>query len=989
MFKGFTKCSDRIVNHLAALEAKRYGHDEIFPEHVVVALLKDGNGIAHKIIGQIVDPVHLQMMLENYVMKIDRRAASGVRKEFKDIEAFYNLSIKVPLSQRMHECLYAAIDQARFLRVDSLDTFVLFIACCKEKDSALSRAVDELGISFENLHSYYHRFSKYIALYENEVKSAAAGGEDKDAARVVGDALSDSVEDEPRHSIEFGKIGEKSADEKTARAHKRVVKKQPREESDDDLDRYVTDLTEKMFHKKTPLHGRDKEMQQLFRVLLRQSKNNPLLIGDPGVGKTAVVEEAARRICWGEVPLALSHARVLQVDIAAMTAGARFRGDFEERLYKVLGYVKRQSKIAPVIVFIDEFHHLIGAGLSSGTNMDAAGILKPALARGELCCIGATTVEEYQKHIETDKAFARRFMPILVDELSEESTIDALQSIKGAFEKKHFVFFEDDAVREVVRLTKSYMPDRKLPDKAIDMLDEVGSFYNFKKTDAAPELVHLYHSMHGLLEQAEQHMQDFSASGASGGADAAEDAAREQAVENALEVLRANAPQEFAQHEERNKGSAKSSAKAGSNTGAFDEAMPAAQSVLEFTALGESASASASDEEGVSHYEGISRMNEKLHDIITRRTALQNALKVLHSRTRFTVRAQHVRTVMSEITGIPTDRMNLEKSDLIKTLASDLNEHVIGQREAVATLVSAIKRSVVGLRDEKRPVGSFLFLGPTGVGKTHTVRQLAKHLFGSEDAVVRYDMSDFSEQHAVSRLVGAPPGYVGFEDGGLLIKQVRRSPRQILLFDEIEKAHPKIFDIFLQILDEGVLQGHRGEKADFKHCIIVLTSNIGSEGFFSGSMGFDSSQREGRAERARAEAVGLVQKTFRPEFVNRLDEIVCFNALTPAMVEQIVISMLSPLHASLQKQGVHLMVAKSARQLLQSDYFVEKDGARSIRRGIRIVEDALAGALLEDEIRSGDTVVVSASRGAFKVKKSEPEESYARLDSDTEVSISA
>lgn len=911
MFKGFTKCSNKIVNHLSALEATRYNHAAILPEHVIIALLKDSSGIAHKVIGHILDPVQLQTLLENHLATMvitDSDEKNERKKGYRDIESFYNLHIKVSLSKRMHKCLYRAVEESRVLQLDVLDTFALFVACCKEKNSALFQIVQGLDISFQSLRSMYHRFTKYITLYENDTNADISEEQNNALHGHYFDTSHTTASENALHKkLKF----RETDDAKKQLQEKKSLRKHAKETQEGDSLQFLTDITEKMFHHKTIMYGREKEIQNIFRVLMRHYKNNPLLVGDPGVGKSAIVEEVARRICWGEVPLALLHARILQLDIAAMTAGTRFRGDFEDRLCKVIEYVQQQAKIAPTIVFIDEFHHLIGAGLSSGTTMDAAGILKPALARGQICCIGATTTEEYQKHIENDRAFVRRFMPIHIDELSEISTFHALKAIKNMFEKKHSVYFEDASLNEIIRLTQNYMFDRKLPDKAIDMLDEIGAFYNLQKSDSSPELMHLYKSMHSLLEKAEQSIDEFRL-----GTSTHPDAQDTQIEKEAKHTTEMNA------------------------------------SVT---------------------YENIAKTNEELHSIISRRTSLQNALKVLVKNSKVHITARHAQNVISNITGIPTDRMNREQASFIKTLPHNLKKHVIGQDHAIDALANAIQRSVVGLRDERRPVGSFLFLGSTGIGKTYTAYELAKHWFGSEHLLTRFDMSDFVESHAVSKLIGAPPGYVGFEDGGMLVKAVRSRPRQILLFDEIEKAHNKIFDIFLQIFEDGTLRGTHGEIADFRHCIIIMTSNIGSDelsGKFNMGFGetWNSEDSHESAHTDNHKIESLLAHTFRPEFIHRLDEIIYFNPLTHAVINKIIENMTSPLCKSLAKQNIQLKIDESAKQLLHNKYFKSASGARSIRRGIRIMEDTIAHVLLENEIEKNNFLYITADTEHFHVR---------------------
>ncbi len=916
MFKGFTKCSKYIVNHLSVAEALQFSHKKILPEHVLIGLLKDANGIAYKIIEQFIDPVQFQLMLEDALKKTDNTQVFPTEASFNkyaEIIKFYNLSVTRNLSVRTYKILYSSIEESRLLAVEEIDSFVLFIACCKEEGSVTQNIMQRHKIAFDGLYNYYHNFAHHIIYYENEAYKQ------KEEKSMI---YKDSIKEENIDHISYEKLRLRLEEKECHESDESMWGSLEKSE----VDKSIIDLTEKMFHSENIIHGREKEIEHIFRTLLRKTKNNPLLIGEPGVGKTAIIEEVARRICWGEAPLPLLNARILQLDIAVLMAGTRFRGDFEERICKLLEKIQSYSKKAPTILFIDEFHHLIGAGVTANMTMDAAGILKPALARGELCCIGATTLDEYQKHIEKDKGLVRRINVISVEELSAEGTFFALKKGKSVYEKKHLVNFTDEALQEIIRLTQDYMLDRKLPDKAIDMLDEVGSFYRLEKVHAIPELTQLYHSMHKILKDSEEKIEVLTKKD---NRDSVDTVYQESNTDKKIhDSLKYNISLEHGMQDKK-------------------------QNTL---------SCAIYDE------------NEKLYDIITRRSKLQNTLLTNSMAYVRKISAQDVREVISDITGVPTDRMdvNKNKATIIHTLTKELEENIIGQECARSALISSIRRSLVGIRNTKRAVGSFLFLGPTGVGKTHTAKQLAKALFGNEESLTRFDMSDFSEEHGISRLIGAPPGYVGYEEGGLLIKAVRSKPRQILLFDEIEKAGKKVFDMFLQILDDGMLQGQCGEIADFRHCMIIMTSNIGSSEIAK-KVNFGFSIDKDKRENIKYIIHEELSQVFRPELINRFDDIIIYETFDEKNIRKVIDYMTSDLSKLLEEQNITISLHNSAKELLYSYYYDERYGARSIRRGIRIIEDKVADAILSESIEYGDIVLISGqekhNKKDFVIKK--------------------
>lgn len=635
------------------------------------------------------------------------------------------------------------------------------------------------------------------------------------------------------------------------------------------LDQLGLDLTAmSRANKLDPVIGRHKEIQRVVQILSRRTKNNPVLIGEPGVGKTAIVEGLAHRIVAGEVPHTLQGKRVVTLDMGSLVAGTKYRGEFEERLKKVIEELKSAGNC---ILFIDEMHTIVGAGAAEGA-VDASNILKPSLARGELQCIGATTLDDYRKHVEKDAALERRFQPVLVDEPTIDQTIEILNGIKERYEDHHQLSIGDEAIRAAANLASRYITDRFLPDKAIDLVDEASSRVRLK-TGSVPI---------GLKE-----------------------------AKSALESVR------------RDK-----------------EAAIAAQ-----------------------QYEYAVELRDREVHLAEKIQQLEHSWKADISSERPVVSEEDITEILSMWTGIPVSKLASDEAARLLNMENVLHQRIVSQEEAIVTVAKAVRRARAGLKDPRRPIGSFIFLGPTGVGKTELARALAEFMFGSEDALIRLDMSEFMERHSVARLVGAPPGYVGYDEGGQLTEAVRRRSYCAILLDEIEKAHPDVFNILLQIFDDGHLTDAKGRKVDFRNSIIVMTSNIGAELIKKDSvMGFvsrvdDTKVRQRSYERMKEKLLEELKKTFRPEFLNRLDGVVVFHHLSKEQIRSIVDMMLRPIKTQLIERGIGLAVTEEAKELLAEKGYDEAFGARPLRRVIQtMVEDKLSEMLLHDELKPGDTV---------------------------------
>lgn len=796
---------------IATRISKSLHHSYIGTEHILLGLLKEGTGVASQVLAD--NGVEYDKVLELIEELIAPGNAVAVLEDGLSPRAAHVLEVSKAEAARFHS--------------EKIGTEHLLIAMIKETECVASRLLNTLSVNVQKMY----------------VDTLIAMGEDVS---------------QYKDEFQNGKPGKRRNAEGTPA-----------------LDQFSRDLTElARAGKLDPVVGRETEIDRVIQILSRRSKNNPCLIGEPGVGKTAIVEGIAERIAGGMVPDTVLGKRVVSLDLSGIVAGSKYRGEFEERIKKVLAEV---AKAGNVLLFIDEIHTIIGAGGAEGA-IDASNILKPALARGEVQVIGATTIEEYRKYIEKDAALERRFQPVVVEEPTEEEAISILKGLRGQYESHHHVTITDEAVEAAVRLSARYINDRFLPDKAIDLMDEAAAKVRLHVGGDPKEAAELRREIAELQETLEEAL--------SGGdlETARESQAKRQELEEKLEKLNTKAKQGGRRHHQ-------------------------------------------------------------------------------------TVGEDEIADVVSGWTKIPVKKLTEGEAARLKKLEATLHKRVIGQEEAVSAVAKAVRRGRVGLKDPKRPIGSFLFLGPTGVGKTEISKALAEAVFGQEQAMIRIDMSEYMEKHSVSKMIGSPPGYVGHEDGGQLSEKVRRNPYAVILFDEIEKAHPDVFNILLQVLDDGHITDSQGRKVDFKNTIIIMTSNAGAQAIVEPKkLGFASGNDEKQNyERMKGSVMEEVRRIFKPEFLNRIDETIVFRALNKDDMKQIVGLMTKELAKRCETQlGITLVVRDAAKQYIVDKAYDPKYGARPLRRKIQDeIEDPLAEKLLDGSIRRGDEVIVTTKKNAI------------------------
>lgn len=808
MFGRFTRRAQKVLV-LAQEEARRMNYPFVGTEHILLGLLREGEGVAAKVLMEL--GVNAGAVREQVEQIVERGQGPPVGE--------------VTLTPRAKHVLELAIDEARSLGHNYIGTEHLLLGLIREGEGVAARVL-------------------------------AASGADLARFRVaVMEALGAGVQ-----GAGPGAAGDQGAAKTPV------------------LDQYGRDLTRLAQEDRLdPVIGRVDEIERVIQILSRRTKNNPVLIGDPGVGKTAIAEGLAQRIAAGKVPEVLLDKRVVALDLASVVAGTKYRGEFEDRLKKIINEIKGAGKI---IVFVDELHTLVGAGAAEGA-IDAANILKPALARGEMQCIGATTLDEYRKHIERDPALERRFQPVMVNEPTVEDTVAILQGLRDRYEAHHRVRITDGAIEAAAKLSDRYITDRFLPDKAIDLVDEAASRVRLRAFTPPPDV---------------------------------------KEMEQKLEELRKE----------------------------------------------KEAAVTAQEFEKAAH---LRDQETKLRGDIE---AARENWRQKQTEGELEVTEEEIAEITASWTGIPVKQLKEEETERLLKMEEILHQRVVGQDEAVAAVSRAIRRARAGLKDPRRPIGSFIFLGPTGVGKTELGRALAEVLFGDEDAMVRIDMSEYMERHTVSRLVGAPPGYVGYEEGGQLTEAVRRRPYTVVLLDEIEKAHPDVFNILLQVMEDGRLTDAKGRTVDFKNTVIIMTSNVGVQLLKrEGTLGFRAAEdRKAAYEEMKDKVMGELQRVFRPEFLNRVDEIIVFHSLTGEHIRAIIDLMLADVSKRMKEQEVEAVFTDGIKELLAKQGIDEKFGARPLRRTIqRLVEDRLSEELLKGSFAKGSKVVVGAENEQVVVRE--------------------
>lgn len=817
------KFSNRVkeVISLSREEALRLGHDYIGTEHLLLGMIREGDGVAISLLKK------LGISLDELRQSIEQASKGTATHNVK------NLS-NIPLTRQSEKVLKITYLEAKIFKSQLIGTEHLLLSVLRDEDNIATQILDKFDVNYDVV--------KELLEYQTEnpiTGSSETDDDDDDSSRIFGSSGS----------------GKESTSKGGEKSRTPVL---------DNFGRDLTKLAEN--DKMDAIVGRDKEIERVAQILSRRKKNNPILIGEPGVGKTAIAEGLALRIVQKKVSRVLFGKRVVTLDLASLVAGTKYRGQFEERMKAVMNELEKSPE---VILFIDELHTIVGAGGASGS-LDASNMFKPALARGEIQCIGATTLDEYRQYIEKDGALARRFQMVMIDATTPEETVQILVNIKDKYEDHHHVNYTEEALAACVTLSDRYISDRYLPDKAIDVLDETGARVHINNIHVPENIVKLEDSI-------------------------------EEVKKEKNHVVKSQKYEEAAQLRDKEK-----------------------------------------------------KLLEKLEEA-KRKWEDETKSK------RYTVDEDNVAEVVGMMTGIPTNRIAQKESNKLREMNQDLQSKVIGQEEAITKLVKSIQRTRVGLKDPKKPIGTFIFLGPTGVGKTELAKILALYLFDKEDSLIRIDMSEYMEKFSVSRLVGAPPGYVGYEEGGQLTEKVRRKPYSVVLLDEIEKAHPDVFNILLQVLDDGILTDGLGRRVDFRNTIIIMTSNIGVRDLkdFGSGMGFSpAGAKENDDEAMKSTIKSALKKVFNPEFLNRLDDVIVFNSLKREHIHQIIDLSLDKLFDRILKIGYAVELTEKAKDFLSEKGYDPQFGARPLNRAIqKYLEDVVAEEILKGEINEGDTIL--------------------------------
>lgn len=827
------KFSPRVkeVISLSREEALRLGHDYIGTEHLILGMIREGDGIAVSLLKK------LGVSLDELRISIEKATKGSATSNVKNLA-------NIPLTKQSEKVLKITYLEAKIFKSPLIGTEHLLLSILRDGENIGTQILDKFDVAYDVV-------KEMLEYQRNNPMGASDTDEpDEDSSRLFGGSSSSGKES-------GSKSGEKS---------KTPV-----------LDNFGRDLTKFAEDDKLdPIVGRDKEIERVAQILSRRKKNNPILIGEPGVGKTAIAEGLALRIIQKKVSRVLFGKRVVTLDLASLVAGTKYRGQFEERMKAVMNELEKSPE---VILFIDELHTIVGAGGASGS-LDASNMFKPALARGEIQCIGATTLDEYRQYIEKDGALARRFQMVMVDATTVDETKQILENIKDKYEDHHNVNYTEEALEACVILSDRYISDRFLPDKAIDVLDEAGSRVHINNIYVPDEIVSLEESIEEIKIEKNQ-------------------------------VVKSQ------------------------------------------------------------KYEEAAQLRDKEKKLIEQLERAKAKWEEETKSTRYTVNEDNVAEVIAMMTGVPAKRIAQKESNKLLKMRDDLKQKVIGQDEVIDKLTKAIQRTRVGLKDPKKPIGSFVFLGPTGVGKTELAKVLSTYLFDKDDALVRIDMSEYMEKFSVSRLVGAPPGYVGYEEGGQLTEKVRRKPYSVVLLDEIEKAHPDVFNILLQVLDDGVLTDGLGRKVDFRNTIIIMTSNIGVRDLkdFGAGIGFATqSKKDSMDEIMRSTIQSALKKTFSPEFLNRLDDVITFNSLEREDIHQIIDVVLDKLFTRIIEMGYEVELTVAAKDFIAEKGYDPQYGARPLNRAIqKYLEDPIAEEILKGKIKEGDTLVVDHDGKAEEV----------------------